>query len=203
MRQDEPWDATLWEDFCESLGASSADGVNVDQFIRLQATMDSPAPEPCPETTVDVEPEVESETEAEPEPEPEPEPAEAYVVWRAATGGPENIFMSQEQIKRWALALSPSLGGAEGGWDDALWPKLCASYGASPENGFNWDQFALLYTSKAKEEVARKRLNATKALADAYEVGAISREQFQVSIARLRERFAANSIRAQHSVPIH
>ena len=198
MRQDEPWDAALWEDFCKGLGASSADGVNVDQFIRLQAIMDSPATEPCPETTVDGEPEDESETEEPapapapelaPEPEPEPEPAEAYVVWRAATGGPENSFMSQEQIKRWALA---SLGGAEGGWDDALWPKLCASYGASPENGFNWDQFALLYTSKAKEEAARKRLNATKALADAYEVGAISREQFQVSIARLRERFAAN-----------
>ena len=187
--QDEPWDPTLWEEFCVSLGASSVDGLDLDQFIRFQAAMDSSTPQPAPQPTVEVQAEPEAELEKEPaEPEDEMEPAEAYAVWCASASG---MFMSQEQIKNWALALTSSVPSAEEQWDDALWPKLCASYGASTQDGFTFEQFAALYTAHAEGEAARQRLDATKALAEAYKVGAVSKEQYEISIQRLREQCLA------------
>ena len=202
-RQDEPWDTTLWEEFCVSLGASSEDGLGLDEFIRFQTAMDSPAPAPASQPSVHDQAESEAEEALEPqpqpqlqpEPEPEPEkekeknePAEAYAVWYAFATG---TFMPQEQVRSWALTLTSSV--AEGQWDDGLWPKLCASYGASPQDGFNFEQFAALHTAHAKREAARRRLQATKALTDAYKVGAISKEQLGLSIERMREEGLASN----------
>ena len=94
--------------------------------------------------------------------------------------------MPQDQMKTWALMLAPKLGGDQQ-WDDALWPQLCASYGASPSDGFTWEQFSTLYNAHAEAHAATTRLQGTKALAEAYKVGAISKEQFEVSIKRLRQ----------------
>ena len=219
-RQDEPWDPTLWEEFCASLGASSSDGLDFDQFVRFQAVMNQPVTEPHQpeqkphaeaeidsenqgededqiasklELDVDSEAEAEAELEVELEADVDPEPelddsmAEARVAWCTATGSPSaGGLMSQDQMKTWALILAPKLGGNQQ-WDDALWPQLCASYGASPSDGFTWEQFSTLYNAHAEAHAATTRLRGTKALAEAYEVGAISKAQFEVCIKRLRQ----------------
>ena len=84
--------------------------------------------------------------------------------------------------------------GAAAAWDDALWPQLCESYGADSERGFNWDQLLALFrahqaTVEAREHLTavKTNLKATRALAEAYKVGAISRAQFDSSSRRLRE----------------
>jgi hypothetical protein len=84
--------------------------------------------------------------------------------------------------------------GAAAAWDDALWPQLCESYGADSARGFNWDQFLALFrahqaTVEAREHLTavKTNLKATRALAEAYKVGAISRAQFDSSSRRLRE----------------
>lgn len=123
----EEWDDDEWEPMCEHLGVDHNTGLSFEAFLRLRLSV------------------VE---------------AEAQQAWEAVVGSDDGEsdaddaeYITKDQLKDWATTASASamtVATAEEsaeleGWDDALWPQLCESYGADPEHGLTWDQFFGLF----------------------------------------------------------
>ncbi len=133
----ETWDDNEWEVMCEHLGVSADIGLSFEAFLRFRLSVIE---------------------------------AEAEQVWEDAAASTDTEpaeFMSAVQLRRWAegptgLANVSAANDDVARWDEALWPKLCESYGADPSRGFTWEQFLLLFRTRQALVEAQEQLRAAK-----------------------------------------
>jgi Ca2+-binding EF-hand superfamily protein len=143
---DVPWDDALWPPMCAEYGCSPAEGFDYPAFLAFKKDAESEGASPG---VADGSAATSRNAAVSSDPAPQStqirrlkkdvvnaHDTEAARALFSQHDTNSNGYIGAEEVQALAAALLP-----DAPWDDALWPPMCAEYGCSPAEGFDYPAF--------------------------------------------------------------